>query len=86
MAFYTKQDFLLHINRYHFDGPSSSKSKEIPTLSSPGGTVCNAVSTVSEHLSQLQTAGEDETVVERSTLLGIMKIVTEDTGTLRKCS
>ena len=48
--------------------------------------MCNAVSTVSEHLSQLLTAGGDEPVVERNTLLGIMKIVTEDTGTLRKCS
>ena len=28
MAFYTKQDFLFHIDRYHFDGPSSSESKE----------------------------------------------------------
>ena len=26
--FYTKQDFLFHIDRYHFDGPSSSESKE----------------------------------------------------------
>ena len=28
MAFYTKQDFLFHIDRYHVDGPSSSESKE----------------------------------------------------------
>ena len=48
--------------------------------------MCNAVSRVSEHLSQLLIAGGDEPVVERSTLLGIMKIVTEDTGTLRKFS
>ena len=28
MAFYMKQDFLFHIDWYHFYGPSSSKSKE----------------------------------------------------------
>ena len=28
VAFHTKQDFLFHIDRYHFGGPSSSKSKE----------------------------------------------------------
>ena len=28
VAFYTKQDFLFHIDRYHFDGPSSSESNE----------------------------------------------------------
>ena len=28
MAFYTKQDFLFHIDRYHFNGPSSSESQE----------------------------------------------------------
>ena len=28
VAFYTKQDFLFHIDGYHFDGPSSSESKE----------------------------------------------------------
>ena len=26
VAFYTKQDFLFHVDRYHFDGPSSSSS------------------------------------------------------------
>ena len=28
VAFHTKQDFLFHIDRYHFEGPSSSESKE----------------------------------------------------------
>ena len=28
VAFYTNQDFLFYIDRYHFNGPSSSESKE----------------------------------------------------------
>ena len=28
VAFHTKQDFLFHIDRYHFVGPSSSEAKE----------------------------------------------------------